>query len=403
MTKDKPAKKNISKFSNEAFRLAPMYMVLFIGNAVYQNNIPNYLRSASLSDQWIGTLLGLVPIAGMIGQVVFGAVGDRVRYKNTPLFIITLLAAGAAVLLGFVDALPFIATGLCAYAFFQMSMEPLLNAVTLETLEKTKGAFGPIRMAGTIAFAICSPLIGLVINNDYGRVPFMLAIVLGVSAFVSLLLPKVQGHARKGRKAPITVLLKNKQLLVMTGFTFCLMVSMSFYYSFFPAYFTSEAIGGSSFMLGVCYAISALSEIPFLLNSDRIFNKLGVGKMLMISAATMTLRWILLGTFTHQYAIIATQLLHCMGFIVLTFSMAKFVNLVVPDELKASGQMMLTLIGLTLSRSIGAIISGQIAEFFGMQAIFWAAGIVSILSLIIFGFFILRDPALSEAGTQRKN
>ncbi len=197
-----------------------MYIMLFMGNAAYQNNISNFLAANSLDERIVGNLLALVPVAGMAGQMLFGAIGDRARYKNTLIVILSCLGAGAALLLGFSHTLWLMAILLCLYAFFQMSIEPLLNTVTLETLEKTDSAFGPIRTAGTISFALMSPVLGLILSDRYERLPYILFVVLLLSAGSALFLPKVEGRLKHGSRARFGQLLKNRHLMIMVGFTF---------------------------------------------------------------------------------------------------------------------------------------------------------------------------------------
>ena len=381
-------------------RMAPMYMTLFMGNAAYQNNISNFLSAASLDEQIVGTLLALVPIVGMAGQTLFGAIGDKVPYKNTLLVILSCLSAGAMLLLGLGDALWLMASSLCLYAFFQMSMEPMLNTVTLETLEKTGFAFGPIRMVGTISFAVMSPIFGLLINDQYERLPYILFAILLLGAAGALFLPKVEGHARRGRRAPMKELMKNRQLMIMVGFTFVLATGMSFFYVFFPVLFVSEEVGGNSALLGIAFFVSSISEIPFLLSSDKMIGKLGAGRVLMIAACAMALRWITIFFLKNKYALLSTQVLHSFGYVVLSFVMAKYINQVMPMELKAGGQLLFTLVGLTASRAIGSLIGGVISRNFGIRNLFLIGFLMTIAALAIFAMLMHKDKALADAGKE---
>lgn len=387
------------------FRLAPFFIMQFACNAIYQNYLSNYLRTHAWSDANIGRLLALVPIAGMAGQMLFGRLGDRVKYKNTLLIALALFSAasffcfglagktGVALLMGAL---------LCVYAFFAMSSEPLMNAIALESLDRTGSNFGPIRSVGTYAFALCSPLAGMLIDNDYTRVIYLLTVGLLLLAAAGFLLPKVEGHAhRSARRVPFRQLLKQKNLLILTGFCFLLMISFSMFYTFYPIHFTSAAVGGTSAMLGWSFFLSACSETPFLIFSDRIFKKLGVSGMLTLTALALTIRLTLLGSLTSPWALLATQLLHGWGFVVITFSMAKYINLVVPMELKASGQMFFTLVALTLARSIGSLIGGGLSDIIGLSGVFLAAAAFAALLLVVFAIMIWKMPDLRRAGREQ--
>ena len=163
-----------------------------------------------------------------------------------------------------------------------------------------------------------------------------------------------------------------------------LQLTMGYFYSFFSIYFTAMP-GGSSRLLGLCYFMSAMSEIPFLLNADRLFEKLGAGKLLSVSAIALTLRWIILGTCHNVYAVMASQLLHGWGFIVMTVSMAKYVSATIPDELKASGQMLISVVGFGIARVFGILGGGLVADAMGsVQKGFLLMAIVAGVGLIAF-------------------
>lgn len=390
--------KKAQKPARFPIELAPMYAMLYIGNAAYQNNTSNFLREASLSEQAIGSILALVPLAGMAGQLLFGAAGDRMRLKRTLLVLLSLLSGAAMLALGLSSAVWQLAATLSLYAFFQMSIEPILNTITLETLDKSGAAFGPVRMVGTIAFALASPIIGWIVRDEYARSPFIGAVVLTLSAAAALFLPKVQGHARKGNKAPLRAILSQRPLLLLVGFVFILMMALSFFYVYFPMLFTSPEVGGSSTLLGICYLIGALVEIPFLLLSDRWIERIGAGKMLLLSAAAMALRWLLIFLFPNKYALLATQMLHSLSYIVVTFVMAKYINLVVPLELKATGQALFTLIGLTASRALGSLLGGAVAGALGIRAVFLVGCLMVTAAGIVFLLFMRKEADLANAG-----
>ena len=384
------------------FRLAPAFVMQFVSNAVYQNNISNYLRTMELSDTSVGNLLALIPIAGMLGQMLFGRLGDRVKYKNTLLIALSVLGAvsffcfGQA---GKTGAMLLIGSALCAYAFFFMSSEPLMTTIALESLAKTGTNFGPIRSLGTYAFAVFSPLIGFMINNDYSRMVYLLIIALLLLTASCFLMPKVEGHARRNaRRVPFKQLLTQKELMILVGLVFCIMISFSIFYTFYPLHFTSAAVGGTSNMLGWAFFLSAASETPFLIFSDRIYDRLGVSGTLAIACVALTIRLALLGTLTNAWALLATQMLHGWGFTSISFSMSKYINLVVPMELKASGQMFFALISLTLARSIGALIGGALSSSLGLSGAFLAASGFAALVGVVFAVMLWKMPALRNAG-----
>ncbi len=384
------------------FRMAPFFIMQYACNAIYQNNISNYLRSAQMSDSAIGYLLTLTPLAGMLGQLIFGRLGDRVRYKNTLLIALGVLSAASIFLTGLSAAVSvmLLSSLLCVYSFFQMSSEPLMNAIALETLDRRGLSFGPIRSLGTASFALVSPLVGMLIVNQYPRMIPIATIALVLLAASAILLPKVEGHAhRNPRAGSIAPLLKNKTLVTLVLTFAGIMIGFSVFYTFYPIHFTSEAIGGTSTMLGWGFFISSAIEVPVLLNSDKIFKKLGASRILATAGGVLALRLFLLSSLVNPYALLATQALHGWGLALMSFAMAKYINLVVPMELKASGQMLFTLAAMTLPRSLGSLIGGALRNWVDLSSVFLLACLFVAAVSAVFCVIIRRDKELLAAGS----
>ena len=379
--------------------ILPYFVCYYMCSATYSTYYTNYLVSQGISTGDIGSIMALSPIVALIVQPFWGVAGDRMRLKNT---VLAILTAGTALVLlagGFVSSTLYAYAVVCSYSFFCTSISPMMETIALEALEKGRYNFGPVRMTGTIAYAVTAPLVGFVMANNYRLAPFFSAAFMGMGLISLLFMPRVEGHQHgRSEKVSVARLLKNRQLMLMMAFTVVLMLGMSYYTTYFSLYF--QQLGADSTLLGLSYFLSAAGEVPFLLVGDRLFRRLGVGRLLLVSAAAMTLRMLLIGVSTNLTFVLLTQLLHGLCYIVMSFAMAKFINLVVPDELKASGQMLLTVVGFGLARAAGAWISGLLVQQMGMRAPFFLAAGVCALGLIVFGALILRSPALKNAGRE---
>ena len=381
------------------FGVLPFFACLYMCNATYTTYYSNYLVGVGVDKGEIGSIMALSPIIALIVQPFWGAAGDRMKWKNVLLSILTAASSVVLFIGGYVNSTLFAYAVVCAYAFFQTSITPLLDAIALESLEKGKYSFGPVRMTGTIAYALTAPVIGWIMADNYHLAPFFASLFLGLGLIASFFLPKVRGHQHGAmQKVSVTKLFKNKPLMIMLAFTVVQMVGMSYYNTYFSLYF--QDMGADSTLLGLSYFLSAAAEIPFLLIGDRIFRKLGVGRLLLISSAALGLRMLLIGVSDDLHFTLLTQLLHGGCYIVLSFAMAKFVNLTVPDELKASGQMLLSVVGYGLARAAGAWISGMLVGAVGMKIPFLLSAGLFALSLIVFGVIILRSSELKNAGRE---
>jgi len=160
-------------------------------------------------------------------------------------------------------------------------------------------------------------------------------------------------------------------------------ITMGYFHTFFATHF-SALPGANPTLLGMGYAIATLGEIPYLLLSDKIFDRFGAARPMCVSALVLTVKWLLTGLSKNAYLAAAGQILHGGGFIVMSVSMAKYIARNVDENLRASGQMLLSMASFGVARVIGNLGGGFLAEKLGSAAVFYMAAGVCFLSLCVF-------------------
>ncbi|NEN87073.1 MFS transporter [Paenibacillus elgii] len=352
------------------------YFVVYMGNAIYGTYIPVYFQSIGATPTQIGALLSVGPFVAVLAQPLWGAVGDRARTKNAVLGWL-IAGSGAMILLfPFSEAFLYLLVVVCLFTFFQTSIFALSDAITLEELEKHKRwSFGPIRLGGTIGFAVMSITFGWIAKDHIGYLFYAYALVMLVSLLLLAKFPKVSGYQSTGNKMQVWVLFKNRKLVTYLAINLVLQITMGYYYTFFPVYY--KEMGGDSVLLGWSMVVSSLSEIPFLLFASKIMKRVRMTHILLLSSLAAMARWFIFSFTDNPYWVLPTQLLHGLIFIVLTVTMAMYINQEVPKELKASGQTLNGLLNLGLARIIGSFLGGYASEAYGMRNVFMFNGWVA--------------------------
>ncbi len=377
------------------WRFSLFLMAYYAANSVYQNFISVYFAGKGLGSAQIGLLMSAVPVVSLVAQPAWGALGDRARSRNGVLRTMCALAAGAILLMPARDDFWFLFAVLSLFAASYPAIQPMGDSVILEALQRRGQPFGGIRLLGTYAFAAASILFGKLINGHLERMPYMTALMLAAVFASTYWLPNAAGHAReKDASASMKALLKDGRLMRLIGMTTLLQITMGYFYVFFPVYFTSLP-GGSPALLGWAFFLSASSETVFLLTGDRLFDRLGAGRLLLISAAALTTRWAVLALTDNVWVAMASQVLHGWGFIVMTVSMAKYISLTVPEALRARGQMLLAVSGFGVARVAGNMGGALVAQAIGLRAAFGVMAAVSLLTLIAFAPAYLRGAPLN--------
>ena len=381
-----------------SIRSAVFLMAYYITNSVFQSFMALYYKDMGLNDTRIGLINAMIAMISVFSMQFWGKMGDRAKSRNR-LLAFMCISAGAIMLItkaaGTFGLLLFMIT---LFASFYTSLQPMGDSIVLESLDRANRPFGPVRMAGGLSFAVVAMLFGNVLDmiGDTAAVVYAVALLCFFMAFAALYLPPVAGAQKKGDKKNMLALFKNRDLLILFAFMVPLQITLGYFYAFFSPHFMSLPNANSG-LLGWCYFISATSEVPFLLNADRLFKKHGAGRLMCLSALTLALRWLLVGTTSNVYIAMASQLLHFWGFIVITVTTSKYVQATVPEELKASGQLLLSVFGFGVARVIGYFGGGLMSDIVGRNTVFLICAGMCILCLILFGpYYFKRKPLNGE-------
>jgi len=354
----------------------------YAANAVWQGYMSLYYRGIGFGEGKIGLISAAMALCALIAQPLWGKLGDRSGKTRR---LLAILALSSAILL-----LPALARGDFAWQlgaamlFYGVycALLPMGDAVLLDGLNRENRPFGPYRLAGAVSFALSGAAFGGILGRSGAKSIVLCAAVLLLAAAVSaLLLPENTVKARK--KAAFRELFRDKRLMSLLCFMVPVQITMGYFHTFFATHF-SALPGANPTLLGMGYAIATLGEIPYLLLSDKIFDRFGAARPMCVSALVLTVKWLLTGLSKNAYLAAAGQILHGGGFIVMSVSMAKYIARNVDENLRASGQMLLSMASFGVARVIGNLGGGFLAEKLGSAAVFYMAAGVCFLSLCVF-------------------
>ncbi|MDD6883717.1 MAG: MFS transporter [Eubacteriales bacterium] len=379
------------------YRFALFLISYYVTNSVFQGFMSLYYTARGFSAGQIGVIYACIALVSLIAQPIWGITADRSNSKNN---VLRLLAACAMLsMLAYLLAKSFLPLLMlaCLFSVFYTSIQPMGDSIILEALYKGgRKPFGPIRLMACLSFAVASMLFGRIITQGHEtRAIYCTAALCGGMFFATWVLPRTPGmQAVGGRRMSFSTLLKNRELMLLMLFAMLLQITMGYFYTFFSPHFVSLP-GGTSALLGWCYFLSAVSETPFLLNSDRLFRRFGAGKLMCVSALMLSLRWIIVASCDNALVVMLSQLLHSMGFIVITVTSSLYIDRTVPPELKASGQMLLAVVSFGVARVAGNLGGGLLADWMGRQNVFYLCAILCGISFLCFTPYYLRHKPLN--------
>ncbi len=374
------AKLNIQKYP---CNFILFYAISFMPPAIFNSFFPVYLSNKGYNQTDIGTLLAIGPLIILVAQPLWGITSDRARYKNDILFIITMGTALSVLLYNFSASFSYLIAVTVIFTTFYSGIIPIGDTIILESLERTQFSFGPIRMAGTIGYAVMAIIAGFIAQKNINSIFFLYAIIVAVSLIFTIRMPKVKGYLKQAKeKVSIMSLFRDKKLVIFLIFNLIISITFCFYSNFFPLYYIQS--GADNVLLGLATFICSMSEIPFLIFADRILKKIGTHNALIGSAIVSVLRWILLFFITNPYINLAMQMLHGLTFIVFNYSMVTYINKESPKEFKATAQVIYTLTVMGIARALSGVLGGYLSNRFGIRQIFLLNTFVTIIAIVLF-------------------
>lgn len=262
-------------------------------------------------------------------------------------------------------------------------MQPLLNSLGYFYIARSVEInYGVSRGIGSITFAVTSFVLGILseINKDLSMV--MAAVLLG-ALILSLLAQKpisgnnvvtvFDGRAQKQK-------IQNSKFVI-----FLLAVGMLFtFYNVTNVYLLQIAkrIGGDAKTVGTAFAVAALFEFPIMFMFNRLKEKFKSRSMLIFSGIFFLLKGILTYIATSSSTLIAIQVTQLFGFALFTPCSVDFINDIMSDEKKITGQGFLAS-AITMGGVIGSVAGGVLIESTGVLNTLIISNVICLIAILL--------------------
>ncbi|MCU6796271.1 MULTISPECIES: MFS transporter [Paenibacillus] len=363
--------------------LAIFYAFVYMSIGTFSSYIGIYMTEAGIGHSEIGILTSIGAVIGLVAQPIWGVLSDRAKTKNQILMICTLCASLAVWLIPWAGNLfvPLL-IAMALFSLFQIAINPLSDAITLELSSKGVVRFSSIRTFGSVGYAIVSVAAGWLFAEHLNTIFLITSLIMFGCFLLSLGIPKVAGHQSGGKKVNLVSIFKNRQLVILYAYTLSLSIAMGFLFSFQAIY--SKEQGISMEVIGIGLAIGSFSQFPFMIFFQRFYDRFGIRNILLFSGLIHTLRWCLYAFALTPFTYILSWVLHGGTYILFYMCLAEYVNTYVVKELKASGQMLNSLIQLSVGKIIGGMLGGVYAAHFGFQSAFLVLAVMGGLSTVAF-------------------
>lgn len=389
---------------NSFFWLSAGSFWLFAVIGAFSPIVPLYFSDLGVTASGIAFLTALHAATAMIVSQLAGYIADVWMRRTTLLLVTSLLCAGVAAVFPWIPpTMPWLAAGMILLAFFFSHRLPIYTSLILDSTNG-ESHFGPIRLTGSLGFAVCAVAVGWLAGRDgFSNVVMWPAMVIFELLFVFTLIglrdhpPAVRAAARANR---VGFWQAQKRLLANRVFTRFLVFIFICQFVAFPGHMLQiklmRDMGASSLVATLSLALAAISEMIIFLYARQITGRIRLMPLLALIPACLTLRWGIIFSTSSILAIVLSNILHMITFGLLFLCGVLLVNREIPRQLKSSGQTLYALVFNHLSVLLGnlaasgflAVLTSGDLPLTDEKALRWMFGAAAVIPLLAYAPFL---------------
>ncbi len=330
---------------SEAARLRVLYFLAFSCTAAWQPIFADYLNSRGITDFRLGLILAVTPFLMFTVQPFYGMLADKFGYKKC-LLLSSILASVSFFLYLLDGGFTYLVIITACMSVFYNSTQPLLDSLSLNFIKRNPSfSYGSLRIAGAAGWAFTGIIVGYSIDKLSTSVIFASSAISMLLTFVFAFFlqydkVKTKETQQLSVAKDLEAIFRNRSLMILLVSVFLVYAASSPIYYFYSIYLKQN--GATSFFTGFAISFQGLCELPFFYFAARIIGKLGTRTTLIVAVFATALRLLLYNQVHNPYWVLPIELLQGIGWSLFWAASVEQVNVLVKDELRATGQSFLT-------------------------------------------------------------
>lgn len=369
------------------WRLSGLYFFYFATLGVLVPYWSLYLHSVGFSPLDIGQLVALLMLSRIVAPVVWGWIADHREQRMAVVRLASLLTIVSFAGVFFGASFWWLAAVMLLFSFFWYASLPLLEVFVLHHTAARPGAYGRVRLWGSIGFIVSVLALGPVIDarGPWWVLPALFTLMIGIWLF-SLTLPESEMKGTVEHPGPFRAALLRPAVFVFLLACLLMQVGHGPYYTFYSIYL--EGYGYSKTLIGVLWAFAVVCEIGVFLAMQRLLRHVSLRAVLIVSFFLAAVRWLLIGHFPENLPVLTlAQALHAATFGSFHASAIQMVHRFFTGRHQHRGQAVYGSLSFGIGGAIGSLYSGYTWDTLGPTVSFniaaAAAGLAFVLAWLL--------------------
>ena len=364
-------------------RLSGFYFCYFAFIGAFAPYFALYLKSLGYSAAQIGLLLAVNPVARIFGPNLWGWLSDHYHARGQ---LIRLTAVGTAVVfvaVFFNNGFGWMFTALLLLNVFWCGVLPLAESATLSLVGSRVGAYGRVRLWGSVGFVAVVILGGYLL--DFFGVVALTPIVLTLLVFMAastFFLPRDREPSHHAEHASILSIVTRPEVIALMAGFFLMQVAHGPYNAFYSIHLVEA--GYTKKAVGWLWSLGVIAEIGLFVLLPRLMRAYSLNQILLFSFGCAFVRLLMIAWGVRSLTILlAAQLLHAVTFGAFHSAGVAMMHQIFRGRNQARGQAIYTSLGYGLGGTLGTLMAGYSWETLGAGWTFTFAAAAALLALIV--------------------
>src|SRR5258706_1810298 len=364
-------------------RLSSFYFCYFAFIGAFAPYFALYLKALGYSAAEIGLLLAVNPVARIFGPNLWGWLSDHYRARGQ---LIRMTAVGTAIVfvaVFFNHGFAWMFTALLLLNVFWCGVLPLAESATLSLVGSRVGAYGRVRLWGSVGFVAVVILGGYLL--DYFSVGTLDPIVLTLpclTATSTFFLPRDREPSHHAEHASILSIVKRPEVIALLAGFFLMQIAHGPYNAFYSIHLVEA--GYTKKAVGWLWSLGVIAEIGLFVLLPRLMRAYSLNQILLFSFGCAFVRLLMIAWGVGSLTILlAAQLLHAITFGAFHSAGVAMMHQIFRGRNQARGQAIYTSLGYGLGGTLGTLMAGYSWETLGSGWTFTFAATAALLALIV--------------------
>ena len=369
--------------SSEPTNVRVLYLGYYMALGAILPYIALYYQRAGLNGMQIGILAALILVMTSLTAIPWGAIADRYQLHRHILVSAMVLAPIFMFLLSRVSAYVLMIPLVIAYALSAAPIIPLLDSSALGVVRQGRVTYGELRVGGTVGWIISVWLVGVLIQAYNTHWLFYTYIVfMALTLIYALARPLRRGSAQIPVWGNLRLLLTDSSVIFFLLSVFFVAAGSGAVMNFFSLFM--DDIGAGEATIGLAWALASISEVPVMLFSGALMQRIGSAGLLKLGFFVYAARWLLLSFVSSPGWALALQLLHGLSFAAFLTAGVTYLNERTPPGMATTAQAVFNVVSFGLASIVGALVGGYLYDAVGMASLLRIFSLVTAAGLFLF-------------------